>query len=77
MIFLGGLFSVAPRHFSSALFKKADGENSVCTSCGFTFYHQKNIDAGDHILQCDGIPGPVSTAKQPATDVDREKCEAR
>lgn len=33
----------------------------------------KNIDAGDHILQCDGIPGPVSAARQPATDVDREK----
>lgn len=33
----------------------------------------KNIDAGDHILQRDKIPGPVSPARQPATKVDRGK----
>lgn len=37
----------------------------------------QNIDPGDHILQCDGILGPVSAARQPATDVDREKYGTR
>lgn len=33
----------------------------------------KNIDAGDHILQRDRIPGPVSPARQPATNAERGK----
>lgn len=37
------------------------------------FLPLKNIDSGDHILQCDGIPGPVSAARQPTTDVVRHK----
>lgn len=41
------------------------------------FLPLKKIAAGDYILQCDGIPGPVSAARQPATDVDREKYGTR
>lgn len=33
----------------------------------------KNIDAGDHILHRERIPGPVIPARQPATNVERGK----
>lgn len=78
MIFWGGDYFRWRHDISAVLSSKKLMGKTVCVHhVDLLSTIKKNIDAGDHILQCDGIPGPVSTAKQPATDVDIEKCEAK
>lgn len=62
--------------FTSAFSTKAEGENG-CVHHVDLLSTIKIIATGDHILQCDGIPGPVSASRQPATDMDREKYGTR